>query len=173
MKFEELCIGDWFTDGTAEYVNTLVFIKTAEDTAYGINCSFSFFDTFLPDREVNYCSQFIVKFDDCVRAPITDYATVEFQAQPFMFEDFDGADFRSLTHFNDIPMDAIYKGKGQVYYKRISTNQTLVIWSVNPATIGKIFERDDWETHDGTYSICHNAWFKCREDADAQFPNYA
>lgn len=164
MKFKDFAIGDWFCNADGwEYAKEAVFIKISDTVAYCINWSSSpsEYEEIHEEAEFEFVPQFIHDID------FTD----SLNYNPYGFDDFENPSFTFISHFNDLPMGCIYKGKGQTYYKRISNNETLVVWSPNTDTMGKIFIRDDWETHDGHYYICNSGWFTYPEGRTKSYPN--
>lgn len=155
MKFKDLMIGDWFVDMTHWYVNRCVLMKINDTEVLPLNWSNVEAETVDPEMEVQFCSQFTTTLDECAFGA---------KREPWAFADFNEPDFRLEKNFNAIPMYAIFKGQGQTYYKRIDASHTLVVWSPKQETMGKIFERPDWETHRGTYYICHKGLFQYPED---------
>lgn len=165
MTFSELAIGEWFTDATEWFVPECVLVKISDTEVIPMNWSHVEREEFPQDSEVHYCPQFITCLKDA-----TDN-DIDYERTPFDFEHYSGTVYRPENRFNSIPLGAIYRGKGQTYYKRISDKQTLVVWSPKQETIGKIFVREDYDTHIGTYYICLNGWFKYPEEGCMEYPN--
>lgn len=165
MKFNELAIGEWFTDATEWFVPSCVLMKVSDTEVIPINWNCVEKEEFPQDGEVRYCSQFICSLRDGT------VSSIDYERTPFEFEHYNGTNFSPEHRFNSIPIGAIYRGKGQTYYKRITDKETLVIWSPKQETMGKIFVRDDYETHIGTYYVCFNGWFKYPEEGHMEFPN--
>lgn len=141
MKFADLMIGDWFTVGE----NATIWIKTGEAEGYPINhiCDTSIVDVMRgtvdnPDFEVNFCSCYV-------------WADDEFNAE-WVIDEYPNT-LEPVDNFNKISIGAVYKGRGRVYYRKISATEAVVIWTTNPATMGKKFEYK--ANQNGTYSICH------------------
>lgn len=160
MKFKDLMIGDWFFDKTEWFCDNCVLMKISETEVIPLNWSEVEAEIADPDMEVEFCSKFTTTLEEC---------SMDVERDPWAFEEYNEPDFRLEKHFNSIPMYAIFKGRGQTYYKRIDESHTLVVWSPKQETMGKIFERPDWETHRGTYYICHTGLFQFPED-NLRFP---
>lgn len=160
MKFKDLMIGDWFIDKSGWFVPEAVLMKTSDTEVMTLNWYNVEVEPFDADADVEFCSRFMTTLEECSK---------DTTRKPFAFDDFDKPDFRLEKHFDSIPMDAIFKGRGQTYYKRIDESHTLVVWSPKQETMGKIFERPDWETHVGTYYVCYVGLFQFPEDS-LRFP---
>lgn len=157
MTFAELMVGDWFTDASGGFVPECIFIKTGINECIPINypngvpCDPEIFDD---DHIVNFCPRFMVTIDELTK-------TVEHK--PFNFDEYEGEDYKAERIFNNIPLYGIYKGAGQTYYKRISANKVLVIWTPKQETMGKIYDIDNYEIRKGTHFICYNGLFNFPE----------
>lgn len=143
MKFADLMIGDWFA--VSETPSATIWIKTGEFEGCPINhtCYTSVCDVMRgavdnPDFEVNFCSCYVWADDTCG-------GEWNFGAYPNNLE--------PVNNFSEIPVGAVYKGRGRVYYRKISATEAVVIWTTNPATMGKKFGYK--ANQNGTYSICH------------------
>lgn len=148
MIFKELAIGDWFTHDSIE---NAVFIKVGLEEAYCIsNFEGESVGCFIADSEeesgFEFCSRYTwdckvnnAPFEDCLSMPMID-----------------------TNLFSDIKVGAIYKGLGETYYLKINTTSSVVIWSVNPKTIGQEYSRK--ANSKGTFHIVQTKKFEYPEE---------
>lgn len=161
MKFSELKVGDWFhdsktADSNAEFVDDCILMKISDTDVFSLNYGLGLPQTH-EDYEVAFVSRFYADED------FWEGAGTPFQPKV--------NNYKFVEKFDEIPMYSLYKGKGQTYYKKINDTDSIVFWSPNSTTMGKIFSKDkaDIHTHKGHYYICNSGKFDFPE-TDGNFP---
>ena len=142
MKFAELNVGDWFK--VADENSEVIWIKTGETRSRPINyygddaIDLADGHASTTDFEVVFCPRYIWADETCA-------GEWKFGAYPNHLE--------LVKSFDAIPIGAVYKGRGEVYYRKFSETKSFIIWTHNPETIGRIFAYKPNQA--GTYFICH------------------
>lgn len=142
MKFAELKTGDWFKVACAD--DGIIWIKTGEARGRPINyCGNELIDLAdghidKTDCEVIFCPRYVWADETC--AGDWEFGTYPNNLEP-------------VHSIDAIPIGAVYKGFGNVYYRKISETKSFTIWTENPDAMGRICVFKSGQV--GMFSICH------------------